>query len=710
MKFTSLRTSGIAAVVGVALASSLLLGASTVANAQAMSLTQLVNLFIQLGIISPDKAQAALAAVNTPTTSTTGTTSGYTYTRSLTVGSTGADVTALQNAVGISPATGYFGPLTQAAVAKWQASAGLPATGYFGPLSMAKLNASGSMTTTTTTTTTTGTTAVAGCTPGAMFSSTTGASCASTTSSTVATNTGVEGILTTNLNAVPSSGQNVYAGDTMDSLLGIKLQAQLSPITIQRVQVNLGTNTQFYTKAFSTLYLVSDTGQVLAQAALNSNTVTKQTSGSTNTYYLTFSGFNYTIPGDNSIHVLTVKGDLYSSIDLTELSNNGVLTIGIDQNGVRGVDGAGIDQYGPTGTNSANGTTDVLSNSFTVNRSLSTSAQLQVSTDPSNPLSTLVVANTGGNLNEADGVTTLIFDLFAQKDNISLQNLAGTTTITSGGSTAHALPTTAYLYDGTNLIGSAPITFTGLNGTFSFNNLSEVVNANSTKALTVKEDIKNADTTAIGQTTTVSYTGINAQNSVGDTITGTNLSGTAGGNQITVLQKGPVFTLNSITYDPTSKTTDNAGNATTTLTAHFSLGITAVGSDITFGNSASTTALIGTSTVDVYKSDTFLGVANSSAVNALVSNVSANYANVAVSVPSNGITVTPSSDGFVLAQNNSVTIPVTVTLTVNSKNPGLYALAVHQLNWGAGDNVTASNSSTFMTGLTSWRGGDVQLP
>ncbi|MEY4440644.1 MAG: trimeric autotransporter adhesin [Candidatus Parcubacteria bacterium] len=66
------------------------------------------------------------------------------YTRDLTVGSTGADVSELQAflnakvAAGL-PTTGYFGTLTKAAVMKWQASVGLPSTGYFGSMSRAKI-------------------------------------------------------------------------------------------------------------------------------------------------------------------------------------------------------------------------------------------------------------------------------------------------------------------------------------------------------------------------------------------------------------------------------------------------------------------------------------------------------------------------------------------------------------------------------------------
>jgi peptidoglycan hydrolase-like protein with peptidoglycan-binding domain len=75
--------------------------------------------------------------------------SSYSYTRDLTVGSKGADVTALQQVLyskgylGVAP-TGYFGSLTKAAVVAWQKAAGIsPASGYFGPKSRAYLASAG---------------------------------------------------------------------------------------------------------------------------------------------------------------------------------------------------------------------------------------------------------------------------------------------------------------------------------------------------------------------------------------------------------------------------------------------------------------------------------------------------------------------------------------------------------------------------------------
>jgi peptidoglycan hydrolase-like protein with peptidoglycan-binding domain len=76
--------------------------------------------------------------------------SGYTYTRTLTIGSTGSDVIALQTFLVsrghlVMPSgvpMGYFGPLTSAALARYQATVGLSAeSGVFGPSTRAHLNA-----------------------------------------------------------------------------------------------------------------------------------------------------------------------------------------------------------------------------------------------------------------------------------------------------------------------------------------------------------------------------------------------------------------------------------------------------------------------------------------------------------------------------------------------------------------------------------------
>jgi len=70
----------------------------------------------------------------------------YTFSQNLTLGSKGADVTALQQILiasghlKISAPTGYFGSLTKAALAAWQADHSIsPAVGYFGPVTRAAM-------------------------------------------------------------------------------------------------------------------------------------------------------------------------------------------------------------------------------------------------------------------------------------------------------------------------------------------------------------------------------------------------------------------------------------------------------------------------------------------------------------------------------------------------------------------------------------------
>lgn len=72
--------------------------------------------------------------------------SAATYTRTLTLGSTGADVSSLQTFLKekgfytFPTITGYFGPVTKDALAKYQASVGLEAVGQVGPKTLALLN------------------------------------------------------------------------------------------------------------------------------------------------------------------------------------------------------------------------------------------------------------------------------------------------------------------------------------------------------------------------------------------------------------------------------------------------------------------------------------------------------------------------------------------------------------------------------------------
>ena len=179
-------------------------GAQTTATLQA----QIAALLAQI-----NQLQGQLSS----STGTTTTTTSTTFSRDLTLGSRGADVTALQQMLinkgfltAVSAPTAYFGVLTQTALGKFQAANGIsPTAGYFGPKTRAFVNAMNvSSNTTTTTTTTTTTNYPAGCTSSLGWSPTTGVLCSSTTTNTTTnTNTNVtSGSMTDNSVVAPASG------------------------------------------------------------------------------------------------------------------------------------------------------------------------------------------------------------------------------------------------------------------------------------------------------------------------------------------------------------------------------------------------------------------------------------------------------------------------------------------------------------------------
>lgn len=131
---------------GLAMAMSMLSFAS-VANAALTSsqVQSILSLLTSFGADSTTIAnvQASLTG-GTPVSTGGSMTTSCSFSRNLTIGSSGADVKCLQQALiagGFSisaGATGYFGTQTRTAVASWQSSKNIaPAVGYFGPISRA---------------------------------------------------------------------------------------------------------------------------------------------------------------------------------------------------------------------------------------------------------------------------------------------------------------------------------------------------------------------------------------------------------------------------------------------------------------------------------------------------------------------------------------------------------------------------------------------
>lgn len=154
-----------AVATGLAMATSML-SLAPMAHAAALSSTQVSAIIALLSSFGADAStianvQASLTGGTPASTGSTSTSSSCSFTKDLTTGSSGAEVTCLQQALiagGYSipaGATGYFGGQTVSAVMAWQKAAGVsPVAGYFGAKSRTAFNLGGSSSTTTTTTTT----------------------------------------------------------------------------------------------------------------------------------------------------------------------------------------------------------------------------------------------------------------------------------------------------------------------------------------------------------------------------------------------------------------------------------------------------------------------------------------------------------------------------------------------------------------------------
>jgi peptidoglycan hydrolase-like protein with peptidoglycan-binding domain len=636
----------LAGALGLAMAFSLVAvpsaGAQTVAELQAQ-----INALL-----------AQISALQAQLSGQTGGTmvGGCSFTRDLTTGSTGADVTCLQNYLTgtghftfSGGATGYFGPITQAAVAAWQAANGItPPAGYFGPISRGAYNS------------------MVVVTPGPGTTPT-------TPSGSGITTPGVEGTLTVTRNATPSSGSTVREGETRVPVLGLKIEALNSDLAIQRVKLNLGTNTSIYTKVFNRVYLL-DGSTVVAEMPLDSSTVFEEGT----TKFVQITGFNWVVP-KNVTRVLTVAMDVHSTV---KSADQGSKTITLPANGVRALDGAGIDQQGPTAS---------FSNSVTVSTSLVDNASLLLSLNTGSPDAREAICDQNSDEDECDELEVGRFDVKAEKDAVEITDF--TISIAKTGSGA-ATATTVYLYDGSTLIGSEAIgTLTGI---AVIDDIDWVIPKDTTRTITVKVDIRDANSTAAVFTASATSTSPLAENSEGSTVTP---SGSATAETVTVRNAGPEFTLLSKTIEKSS-TPINNNTSTSTAKGTFTVRVKAVGGDVMFGTVASTSPAFGTST-------SFFEAYQSGSASTLLVASTTSY-----TTPGSGVVTTGLTESFTLQEGNQIDLPVSFTFEGRTTTGSLvstasYAIGLEQIQWVGPGGL---NTSTFMGGETSWRTSDVSMP
>lgn len=604
------------------------------------------------------------------------------FSANLTVGSTGADVVALQswlitNGFHIASVEsgaankGYFGSQTKAALAKYQASVGLPSTGFFGPLTQAKLNGAPA----------TAAVSSAVCPAGFTCTAVAGATTATngTTQTTIST-PGIQGIMS--VTQGPVSVSTAYAGQTKVPVLDARIQAQYSDIAVQSLQINLGSSTNIYNYVYSKVYLIDpSTGNVLVSQPLNSSTVVQ--SGSN--YVVGLAGFSFIVP-KGTFKDIQVAVDLYPTI-LTQFIQP--QTLAIDINGIRGVDGAGVNNYGP-GSVMFNPPTYFASAGIaqiiSVQQNQTLSATANLSLDAANPQANSVgVTNTSAG--SYLGLPVLVFDVNAQGDNLHLHS--ATINFNTTGTSVGAAVSAAYLYQGSTPIMSASIT----NGVATFSNIPDgtagaTVPINTSVPFTVKVDVTGPSSAYFAANVTASTSALVIYNSADSSVF---VNGSVTGNLQTVQGQGAVFSLSGTpTITKVVANQSTSGSATNTYSATFNVTVQAIGTAVNLGLPGSTTPAFGTTTVGqlaVYLNGT------SQAPTAFAPVVS-------YSQPTNTV-LTNGGASFQVGINQSVTIPVTYSFLVTNPGANVYAVQLNGINWTS--TATGLATSSFMNGQTLWR-------
>lgn len=600
---------------------------------------------------------------STSATSTPAACSGIVFNRNLSLGSNGTDVKCLQAILNLSSDTRvaaagsgspgnetmYYGPLTRMAVIRFQnkyagdilTPTGLVSgTGFVGAATRTKLNS--------------------------MLSQVSGANDEIGSESENNENSdedndvisGTGGSLDVAVNPTPANETRIYEGESKIDVLGIKVTAGESGLTVNRIALNFGPVSP---SDFLSAVYVYDGGMQKAAAVLDDPSITKVGSD----YYVTLTGINGKIDKESS-KVFTVKVDAPGMVSQQPVLPKNI-TISVPAGGIRGTDSAGDHRYGPEETVS-------ISRTFSVNAMRPGEARLIISMDPGSPLPRNISA---GEDNRADGVIMLVFSIATQRDSAKI---TGIKNIVFGktADTEAVYPETAYLIDDSGgVIGISELT---QNHMADFNDLDIAIEKDTTKVFGIAGDYTNiTNPMETGrQNTTIatvnSGANIIAANSAGRDIPDSDKTGSAASYPMYFYQNTPNFTLSKVT----SAKTPASSSGSAKFDAVFTVKVQAGGGDIMIPKNG------GFEVKRVEIGD--------------VEAASANGVTVVYDQPAE---TTVSGNNYVILQNSSAVFTVKAELDTEDWNsrPGFYDLRIAKVNWVAAVNgQTINNFTTYTLG------------
>ena len=475
------------------------------------------------------------------TTTTTTTSSSASFTRNLTIGSTGADVSALQailianGRLNIAAPTGYFGMLTKNALASWQASVGItPAVGYFGPITRAYLATHSTGSTTTTTST------VPGCAPGAMFSSTTGARCSGSTTSTTTTSPGLSGGETSLEDFDANSGEDsdVEEGGEAD-IADFEFDVEDADASIDRIDISFQglTAEEDPWDTFESVAIVVD-GDVLDEMDVDDEDAWSEdeneleASGSDDDYSLRFTNLDWEVDEGEKAE-FTVRVTAQNGVDDLPAT----WEIGIGDEGIRATDSEDIENY-------IGDDTDTVS--FTVETE-GQGEELTISEADDNPeANTLQIEEDAS----SDWYEILAFDIEAEESDIEITALPVTLTFTGGENYADVINDIKLEVDGDEFddVTISSQSATVASTTFEFDNEELVIDADSTVTARVWVRFNSDNTIDNGDTITASITSANVDQieaEGADDLAASQLNGSVDGRTMTLRSSGIAVTEGS---------------------------------------------------------------------------------------------------------------------------------------------------------------------
>jgi len=596
----------------------------------AAAFAQTTDINALLAQIAQLQAQiAALQGSSSTGTSVTGIPAGYQFTAPMKIGSTGEAVKYLQmflnsNVATQVAATGvgskgnetmYYGPATAAAVTKYQnlnaaailAPVGLTAgTGNFGASTMAHVNAALK------------TTPVED-----DFSFEDDTTTDDTTTDTTSDTT--EGTITATLWSSPANNTTVKGGEEK-SVVGYKVKTQGGEVTLKRFDVEFSTRT--VTKYAQDIALYNGSEELYRFEGISSSDLEEL---STTQYRLRFP-INYKLAKDSTNY-------FYVKVKAKQIVSATSLTITLNANGIRGVDGAGLNQYTPS--------TALAARTFSF--ATEQTAVIEVSNYPGAQDKVVQVSESG-----------ITYDAETGKINLKSKTVGSTLKslsvyiygkIAAGTANTNGVDTTANvakLYDGETLLGSATITDADRDGTsdlVTFTDLSVKLEKDTIKTLTIKVDVPQVENTTAtpnqGDYIYVTYSDLTGEddnlNTVASTTAGM-ISGSMTGKNVHFYSYYPELTLVSATA---SKTTSGLATTSDVVEGKITFNVKAVGADIY----VTTTAGVG---VNATSSNSTEKGTDSKSLQSSATTVGSNYIVYSGETKSFTIsdTVTPAADGY----------------------------------------------------------------